>query len=48
MPAYRTKKIRRRPYRGYLIFYRIGRDAVQILHVIHGARDYTPILTRVR
>ena len=36
--------IRRRVYRGYLIFYRIGADAVEIVHVLHGAQDYEPIL----
>jgi toxin ParE1/3/4 len=33
-------EIRRKPYRDYLIFYRIKNSTVEILHVIHGARDY--------
>ena len=36
--------IRRKPYRNYLIFYSVGRDAVEILHVIHAARNYEAIL----
>ena len=36
--------IRRRPYRDYLIFYRLKDDAIEIVHVIHGARDYEAIL----
>jgi toxin ParE1/3/4 len=33
-----------RPNNDYLIFYRILNDTVEILHVLHGARDYEPIL----
>jgi toxin ParE1/3/4 len=42
---FRTAKlpIRRKPYRNYLIFYSVGRDAVEILHVVHAARDYEKI-----
>ena len=35
--------IRRKPYRDYLIFYRIKNGAVEILHVVHGARDYSDL-----
>jgi toxin ParE1/3/4 len=35
---------RRRSCGNYLIFYRIAADAVEILHVIHGARDYERVL----
>jgi toxin ParE1/3/4 len=41
---YASLKIRRRAYRDYLIFYRISKNAVEILHVLHGARDYESIL----
>jgi toxin ParE1/3/4 len=41
---YERTGVRRRPHRNYLIFYRISRDVVEILHVLHGARDYEPIL----
>jgi toxin ParE1/3/4 len=40
----RARGVRRRVHGNYLIFYREGADAVQILHVIHGARDYAPIV----
>ncbi len=33
--------IRRKPYRDYLIFYRIKNQTVEILHVVHGSRDYS-------
>jgi plasmid stabilization system protein ParE len=36
--------VRRRPYRNYLIFYRLQDDVIEILHVVHGARDYDAIL----
>ena len=36
--------IRRKPYRTYLIFYWIKHSRVEILHVIHAARDYRKIL----
>jgi len=31
--------IRRRPYRDYLIFYRIEDGRVVVVHILHGARD---------
>jgi toxin ParE1/3/4 len=36
----RDPLLRRRVYGSYLIFYDIGTAAVEILHVLHGARDY--------
>jgi toxin ParE1/3/4 len=27
-----------------LIFYRIGPDAKEVVHILHGARDYEPLL----
>jgi toxin ParE1/3/4 len=36
--------IRRAVYGQYLIFYRITTDAVEIVHVLHGARDFASIL----
>ena len=32
------------PHGNYLIFYRIADDTVEVLHVLHGARDYENIL----
>jgi len=40
----RAEGIRRRVHGNYLIFYRIRTDMVEILHVIHGARDYAQIV----
>jgi plasmid stabilization system protein ParE len=40
----RADGVRRRVHGNYLIFYRIGSDAVEILHVLHGARDYEQIV----
>jgi plasmid stabilization system protein ParE len=40
----RKVQVRRKPYDDYLIFYRIKRSTVEILHVVHGALDYEAIL----
>ena len=37
-------KIRKRSYRSYLIFYRVIASRVEIIHVLHGARDYLALL----
>jgi len=44
VPRYEAASIRRRVYGNYLIFYRILDRDVQVLHVLHGARDYEAIL----
>ncbi len=36
--------IRRRTYGNYLIFYRVSGTAVEVLHILHGARDVERIL----
>ena len=36
--------VRRAPHGDYLIFYRVTADAVEILHILHGARDYESML----
>lgn len=41
---YAHNGIRRRVHENYLIFYRIEAGQVVIIHVLHGAVDYTPIL----
>jgi addiction module RelE/StbE family toxin len=40
VPRLEQRGIRRRMIGRYLIFYRIEAESVQILHVVHGARDY--------
>jgi toxin ParE1/3/4 len=44
VPRHEDSSVRRRPYRDYLIFYRIAADTVDVLHVLHGAQDYEAIL----
>ena len=44
VPGHEASGIRRRPYGNCLIFYWIKNDTVEILHVLHGARDYEKIL----
>lgn len=36
--------IRRHPFDNYLIFYRVGTNAIEVVHVLHGARDYERLL----
>jgi len=44
VPGHEDEGIRRRPYGNYLIFYRIKGSTIEVLHVLHGARDYEAIL----
>ena len=44
VPRYEPSGIRRRPFRDYLIFYRVNDQTVEILHVLHAAQDYERIL----
>ena len=44
IPAWEDRGVRRRAHASYLIFYRIERDAVEVLHVLHGGMDYETIL----
>lgn len=44
IPRYAHIGIRRRPYGHCLIFYRLAEDRIEVLHILHGARDYEPIL----
>jgi plasmid stabilization system protein ParE len=39
--------VRKRVYRGYLIFYRIHRSRVEILRVTHGKRDWVALLSEL-
>ncbi|MCG2841239.1 type II toxin-antitoxin system RelE/ParE family toxin [Sandaracinobacter sp. RS1-74] len=41
---YEDKGVRRCGHGNYLIFYRIEAERVVVLHVLHGAQDYTAIL----
>lgn len=44
IPRYERHGIRRRLHGRYLIFYRIEEDMIQILHILHGTRDYARTL----
>jgi toxin ParE1/3/4 len=43
-PERATGGVRRRIVRPYLVFYRVGDGIVEILHVVHGARDLRQIV----
>lgn len=40
VPRYEHAGIRRRVHGNYLIFYRIGIEMVDVIHVLHGVMDY--------
>jgi toxin ParE1/3/4 len=44
VPRYEQWGIRRCVHASYLIFYRVREDVVEIIHVLHGARDYESLL----
>lgn len=44
VPRYEALGIRRRPFGNYSIFYRVIGDQIEVVHVLHGARDYDAIL----
>jgi plasmid stabilization system protein ParE len=44
LPRYERHGIRRRPFRDYLIFYRIEDDRASVVHILHGAQDYEALL----
>lgn len=44
VPRYEVHGIRRCAHASYLIFYRVGRKQVEVVHVLQGARDYEPLL----
>lgn len=44
VPRYEHTGVRRRPYGEYLIFYRIGIENIEVLHVLNGAMNYEAIL----
>lgn len=44
VPRYEPAGIRRKVFGDYLLFYRIKGATVEIIHILHGARDYEPLL----
>ena len=45
VPRYEAQQVRHRAKGNYLIFSRVERRKVVILHVLHGAMDYSVLLT---
>ena len=39
-----TSGLRRQVHGNYLIFYRIGIDGIEVIHILHGASDYESLL----
>ena len=44
VPRYQAEGVRHRVHGNYLIFYRVGGEAVDVLHILHGAMDHAEIL----
>jgi plasmid stabilization system protein ParE len=44
LPGHEDGGLRRAVHGNYLIFYRVDPGQVVVIHVLHGARDYEPIL----
>jgi len=44
VPGHERAQVRRRPHGDYLILYHVLNDTIEVLHVIHGARDYQRLL----
>jgi toxin ParE1/3/4 len=44
IPRYEHTNIRRAVHGNYLIFYRINAEVVEIVHVLHGAMNFSAIL----
>ena len=44
VPRHEHKGVRRRVFRGYLIFYRVEADAISVVRILHGAQDYEAVL----
>jgi addiction module RelE/StbE family toxin len=44
VPRYEHTKVRRRPFRNYLIFYRVTESRVDVLHILNSAQDFEAIL----
>ena len=44
IPRYEKHGIRRCAHRDYLIFYRVGEELIEVIRILHGARDYETLL----
>lgn len=43
VPRFADLGIRQRPFRDYLIFYRVT-DVIEVVHILHGAQDWEHLL----
>ncbi|MBD2606258.1 type II toxin-antitoxin system RelE/ParE family toxin [Scytonema hofmannii FACHB-248] len=44
VPRYEKFGIRRTVHRDYLIFYRVHKELIEIIRILHGAQDYETLL----
>lgn len=44
LPNREESGVRRRVHGSYLIFYKINAETVEVVHILHGARDYAAVL----
>lgn len=44
VPRFGRANVRRRIYGSYLIFYRVTGLQIEVLHILHGAMNYEPLL----
>lgn len=44
VPRYEAKGVRRRVHGNYQIFYRVDGEQIQVVRILHGARDYDVLL----
>lgn len=44
VPRYEAWGIRRRVHGNYSIFYRVGEEQIDVVHILYGARDFEALL----
>lgn len=44
IPRYEHQGIRRCVHRDYLIFYRVTEELLEVIHILHGTRNYETLL----
>jgi plasmid stabilization system protein ParE len=44
MAHHHASGLRHRTYKNYIIFYRVGDDAVEVVRIMRGARDWERLL----
>jgi toxin ParE1/3/4 len=44
VPRFEHHGVRRCVHADYLIFYRVGTRFIEVIHILHGARDYEALL----